>query len=67
MFNENNTMNEILNTEPEWGAPFLVDAFLECANMVLENVLKNLAKFEKPAMVEQYRNGERKTGDVTGY
>ena len=70
MFTENNTMNEILNTEPvgrtignlfpgcfmarvreehrdhtmaqiakedtmEWGAPFLVDAFLEFANLIL--------------------------------
>ena len=69
MFTKNNTMNEILNTEPvgraagnlfptcfmarvpvehrdhtmaqiekeetmEWGAPFLADAFLECANPV---------------------------------
>lgn len=71
MFTKNNTMNEILNTEPvgraagnlfptcfmarvpvehrdhtmaqiekeetmEWGAPFLVDAFLECANLIKE-------------------------------
>ena len=71
MFTKNNTMNEILNTEPvgraagnlfptcfmarvpvehrdhtmaqiekeetmEWGAPFLADAFLECANLIKE-------------------------------
>ena len=80
MFNENNTMNEILNTEPvgrtignlfpgcfmarvrekhrdhmmaqiakedtmEWGAPFLVDAFLECANLILENAKTGKFKY----------------------